>query len=52
MFILELICLDVIQSTEPDKPTQDCQDSRAGRPVLIIVWPFMSEHQFVTGGIS
>ena len=28
MFILKLICLDVIQSTEPDKPTQDCQDAR------------------------
>ena len=28
MFILELIYLDVIQSSEPDKPTQDCQDAR------------------------
>ena len=28
MFILKLICLDVIQSTEPDKPTQDGQDAR------------------------
>ena len=28
MFISKLIYLDVIQSTNPDKPTQDCQDAR------------------------
>ena len=32
MFIFKLICLNVIQSAEPDKPTEDCQDARQQGP--------------------